>query len=524
MIITVSGRGGCGKTTLSNELKNTYKDWVYISIDELIENDIFDNSELISIINQKYGTQTKKYNYKMVMESYFSKANDEQNELIHHEFIQFVNYKLNEKLKQYNPHQNIIIDWFLVEKLDAFQIASIKILLDLPQNDRYSLVMKRNGSIDKYKLVDNTYDINQDKFNYNLKINILKDDKQDYMQLINKQINSNNKLVSVIVPVFNTEDYLNKCITSIINQTYKNIELILINDGSSDHSLEICESFAKDDYRIKIINQKNYGVSNARNNGLNNALGDYITFVDSDDYIEPSMISTLKETLENNDADIVDCGINVTLRNGKNFQIHNNVEYEHFDNISLLQKFLLNELNFAVWGKLIKKELIKNVRFENVQLGEDGIFIWNIFKQTNKYIKDGHVLYNYSRRTGNSLTNVHFNHQHMKLMGYANQILSEVETDYPTLIYNAIAYYYGCIVHCLKYYARYIKSDIEKKELYLDELENLNKYYNNLKTSYKHDNISEKYIEEIENLFNEIEHHMRLIIEEGENLNEIKSK
>ena len=117
-------------------------------------------------------------------------------------------------------------------------------------------------------------------------------------------------LVSIIIPVYNTEKYLSKCLESVINQTYKNLEIILINDGSTDKSKEICESFAKKDKRIQILNKENSGVSSARNHGMRLAKGQYIAFIDGDDYAEENYIEELLKNLKQTESDCVLCGYN----------------------------------------------------------------------------------------------------------------------------------------------------------------------------------------------------------------------
>lgn len=114
-----------------------------------------------------------------------------------------------------------------------------------------------------------------------------------------------NKLVSVVMPIYNAEKYLKDNLPLLINQTYKNFELILVNDGSKDKSLAICQDFAKKDSRIKVISQENKGVSSARNLGIENSKGEYICFVDADDFTMPNYLSTLVSTIENNDLGIV---------------------------------------------------------------------------------------------------------------------------------------------------------------------------------------------------------------------------
>ena len=126
-----------------------------------------------------------------------------------------------------------------------------------------------------------------------------------------------NILVSIVVPIYNAENYLTKCIYSIIKQTYKNIEIILVNDGSTDNSLKICETFALNDKRIIIISQKNMGVSTARNIGINVAKGEYISFVDSDDTIEDNYIQELVDNSNSGKVDVVICGYNDIYTNNK---------------------------------------------------------------------------------------------------------------------------------------------------------------------------------------------------------------
>lgn len=117
-----------------------------------------------------------------------------------------------------------------------------------------------------------------------------------------------NDLISIIVPVYNVEKYLNKCIDSIINQTYKNIEIILVDDGSTDNSGKICDEYLLRDSRIKVIHKNNGGLSSARNEGINISSGEYIGFVDSDDWVEPNMYEEMYKKILYSNADIVDCG------------------------------------------------------------------------------------------------------------------------------------------------------------------------------------------------------------------------
>ena len=201
------------------------------------------------------------------------------------------------------------------------------------------------------------------------------------------------ELVSIIVPVYNSEKYLKKCIESIINQTYKNLEILLINDGSKDKSKEICIEF--NDSRIKFIDKENEGVSTSRNIGLESAEGKYIAFVDSDDYIEKKYIEKLLKVLKAQNADCVICGYNRIYEN-KTEKITK--EKELILNKEEFLKTILNVQNGTgfCWGKLWKAEIIKNIQFDpKVFIGEDALFCMMSCKNINKIYILNEALYNY---------------------------------------------------------------------------------------------------------------------------------
>ena len=191
------------------------------------------------------------------------------------------------------------------------------------------------------------------------------------------------KLISIIVPVYNAEKTIKKCIDSILAQTYEAFELILINDGSKDNSLNILKEYEALDERILVVTQENSGVSVTRNKGINEAKGDYIVFVDSDDYIKENALEILVNEIESNDKlDIVISGFCIIKDNNDKFinAISDNKAFDSLD-------FLLNEKLFKFistpWGKVYKSEIIKNnnIQFDkNLSLGEDTIFVLEYLK------------------------------------------------------------------------------------------------------------------------------------------------
>ena len=214
--------------------------------------------------------------------------------------------------------------------------------------------------------------------------------------------------ITVIVPVYNVENYLRKCLNSIMAQTYKNIEIVVVNDGSTDTSGEICKEFSGMDHRIIYIEQENAGLSAARNTGLNNMSGGYVTFVDSDDWIEQDYIETLYKKIVEYQADIA-VGNYYSYNEDEEtyyFHIYGDSYYEKvYDNISIFENLYESQemKSFALisaWGKLYKAKLFDYLRFDKGKLGEDGYFNQKMYLSVNKVVYLNKGLYAYRQRSG----------------------------------------------------------------------------------------------------------------------------
>lgn len=194
------------------------------------------------------------------------------------------------------------------------------------------------------------------------------------------------ELISVIVPIYNTEKYVKKCIESILEQTYQKFELILIDDGSTDNSLNIIREFT--DERITVISKQNEGVSSTRNRGLDIAKGEYVLFIDSDDWIEPNMLEVLVRNILQTNADISCCQYD--YKSKKTIQ---NLEIWNKDKVT--KEFLKHKLiNGALVNKLIKYELVAKAKFDSqIHYGEDALFIWDVLKETERLCITNQVLY-----------------------------------------------------------------------------------------------------------------------------------
>lgn len=216
--------------------------------------------------------------------------------------------------------------------------------------------------------------------------------------------------ITVIVPVYNVEHYLDKCLDSLINQTYKNLEIIVINDGSTDNSGIICQEYAQKDNRIIYVEKENGGQSEARNMGLDRMTGSYVTFVDSDDWVEADYVETLYQKITEYQADIA-VGNYYSYNEQEGifcFHIFGSSYYEKvYDNVSIFENFYESEhmKNFAlicVGGKLYKSDLFRELRFEVGKLGEDGYLNQKIYLLAEKTIYLNKGLYAYRQREGSS--------------------------------------------------------------------------------------------------------------------------
>lgn len=225
--------------------------------------------------------------------------------------------------------------------------------------------------------------------------------------------------ISVIIPVFNAAKYLRKCMDSICNQTYKEIEIICINDGSGDDSLSILNEYASSNTNIIVINQPNQGVSTARNNGIERATGQYITFIDSDDFVEAEYVNKLVSSLREPDIDFVCSGAIVFSSEGDIKTEELNPSTLELTNSPDIIKFLQTPLNTSTWSKLYRSDLIKknNLRFKpGLSLGEDSNFNYHYFAHCNKIVISDYVGYHYRIDVGSSLS--HQNHTHVLLRIY----------------------------------------------------------------------------------------------------------
>ena len=286
MIIGITGNGKKNKNVISKYLDEKYS-FKYFDVDTCLER----------ILKEKYYLND------------FSGKNWKENESLLIEIKNAVDFEIAKYLETISDTDIVVLDYSILEDSIMF--------------DRCDLVIKSQeiiSRLDDELSVLKAHRINSIASDYNnSKYHLELDMDADWQSQLSNFIDYNiygDKKVTVVVPIHNTANYLSRCINSITNQSYRNLEIILIDDGSTDESLKICQLLAQTDSRIRVIHQDNVGLAETRNRGMELATGEYICFFDSDDYIENSMVSTLLKTAEQTKADVCESSFYIHMKDG----------------------------------------------------------------------------------------------------------------------------------------------------------------------------------------------------------------
>lgn len=268
-------------------------------------------------------------------------------------------------------------------------------------------------------------------------------------------------MISIIVPIFNMSKYLSKCIESILVQSYSNFELILIDDGSTDDSLNICKKYAQLDSRIVVLEKTNGGQGSARNLGLERAKGDFITFVDSDDWIEKNLLEVLMNNLRKYDADI-SCGGVYSNLDKSDFILDSEVIVKN--NIQAMELFVMNMngFNHSPVSKVFKKELFSNVKFLELRGFEDAGTMFKVFINAKKVVSQQLSLYFYLQRNDSTMHREFSKNDFDRVIAY-KEMEKGLYNDkrYITLVHHVTASKIGAIYYVV---GEVMKSNIKEKK------------------------------------------------------------
>lgn len=280
-------------------------------------------------------------------------------------------------------------------------------------------------------------------------------------------------LVSVIVPVYNVQDYLAECINSIIRQNYTHFELLLVDDGSTDNSGMLCEQYRKKDNRIKVIHKKNGGLSDARNYGIDKALGEYLTFIDSDDYVSEIYLNALVNTAIHNNADIVQVEFTREKNRLASKSAFGNKIYNPTE--ALKSMLTLQRVQVNAWAKLYHAKLFDGVRYPVGKINEDNLTTYKTLIRANKVACCSDYLY-YYRVNSAGIMNSQFNEKRFDILNAPDETAAFLGSQ-SSQFKEELEYYRMRIA--MRLYNECLKSGIGKTySFYLEKIESMLKGFN----------------------------------------------
>ena len=259
-----------------------------------------------------------------------------------------------------------------------------------------------------------------------------------------------NPLISVIVPIYKVEKYLNRCIESIVNQTYSNLEIILVDDGSPDNCPQMCDEWAVKDSRIKVIHKENGGLSDARNSGMNLATGDVISFIDSDDWIDLKAFEVMLNVMQKKNSDIISGGVKWVNENGELLRKASVETYEILNTNDAMKELLHDgKLKQHVWNKLYRRKVIENIPFEKGKYHEDVFWSYQVIGQSKNISVIPDSFYNYFQRS-DSIMGERYSLKRLDALDAMQLRCEYIKIHFPDLFDDSIQNYMGSCLYQLQ--------------------------------------------------------------------------
>lgn len=446
MRIGITGNSELGKQKLSAFFENNYS-FHYIDVDSILK-DILRKAKFKRKING---------------------GNWKENPLLLLELRNEIDVQLKNKLSKIGDDETVVIDYTLLE--DSFMFDKVDIVMKVTgdvvsnTNDDFGLMVKhRANGMDSVYLSSN----------YHYKIDLSSDWEQDLAEFINYNIFGQDK-VTIVVPVFNTLEYLSRCINSIKNQTYQNIEILIINDGSTDESKRMCELIAKQDKRIRVINQDNKGLAESRNIGVEQASGEFICFIDSDDYIENSMVETLLKSIQQTNADVCECSFFIHMKNGvvKDVTCEQKGVKVVEGQLDLMNAYSDATILIPAWDKIYRKSSIKDLKFDKGCFKEDADYIYRLCMAGKKFALVSKPFYHYVKRKSSSLTGDKISDRLFSLQQWGYKAYEDVLSKGPEYKDAAERILYNSLVHILRNFMRDYKNGVLEQDEYKAEIQSV---------------------------------------------------
>ncbi|WP_039657101.1 glycosyltransferase family 2 protein [Clostridium tyrobutyricum] len=276
-------------------------------------------------------------------------------------------------------------------------------------------------------------------------------------------------ILSIIVPVYDVEKYINKCIDSILKQTFTNFELILVDDGSTDKSGQLCDKFKDEDNRVKVIHKENSGQSESRNIGLDIAKGDYILFVDSDDVLPQDIIIKLYNSISKYNADISCCGYcdDFNVSKNQHYIYPKSFMMSNFD--ATKRMFLCDGIDSNVWAKMYKKFLFNDLRYPVGKIYEDVLVTYKVLLRANKIVHIGECGYIHTSRP-DSTTGSKFSKRDCVYVEHTKIVYEDIKRNYPQLKKSCYLFYLNSVQNII---IRMASNNIDKRNYYYKKLKKI---------------------------------------------------
>lgn len=446
MIIGITGNTKSGKEKISNYLQDKYK-VRYIDIDKKIE-------ELL-LVKEIYGRLQE---------------DDWYNDI---PFVLELKHKIDNVIKVIVDNSSndeiLVLDYSLLE--DSYIIDKCQAIIKV--NDYQNVKLANQTDIIRFKRQNDLNYKHNDRL-YQLQLELDKNWQDKLDEYFDYNLFHKSK-VTVVVPIHNTAKYLLQCVKSITSQTYTNLEILLIDDGSTDESLELCHLLASQDSRIKVIHQDNIGLAETRNKGIQLATGEYICFIDSDDYIENSMIEKLLKRIEETNADVCEGSFYIHFKNGE----IRDVTCEQKDNkyiegkLNLINAYSNATILIPAWDKIYRLSSIKDVKFDKNCFKEDTDYIYKLCMLGKTFALVNIPFYHYIKRKSGSITSDKISPRLFTLRKWGweayNEVLSQ-GTEYQDAAEKIL---YNSLVHILRYYMRDYKNNVLSENEYKEEIQTI---------------------------------------------------
>lgn len=476
MIIGISGNNKAGKLEISKYLEENYS-FKYVDVDQILE-DIL--KELI--LKDENVKNNWKNNTALVL-----KIRNEIDE------------RINLILDSLNEDETIVLDYSLLE--DSYVFEKCDLLIKSISNNK-ELAISDVDLIKKHRVGAKSSEYMNSM--YHLNINLDEDWENKLKEYFDFNLNHDAK-VTVVVPIYNTADYLTKCVNSITSQTYRNLEILLIDDGSSEETVKMCDLLAETDSRIKVIHQENRGLSETRNRGMELATGEYICFIDSDDYIEKNMIETLLKTIEQTNADVCESSFYIHLKNGDIKDVSCEQKGVKFveGKLNLINAYSDATILIPAWDKLYRLSSIKDIKFDKNCFKEDSDYIYRLCMAEKTFALVPVPFYHYVKRKSASITGNKISPRLFTLKQWGEEAYKEVLSQGSEYKDAADRILYNSLVHILRNFMRDYKNNVLEKDEFKDEIQEL---VNDLINLLLKSNNVEKYrkLDEVLSIINEL--------------------